>query len=139
MNRLGLLPASIILIGLFIGCGTGTPGGDGCDTDGKEYVNQDPQNCERIKFKCDSYSRPFFDDCGCGCERVKERPISSYQSCGPRQKEAANCIQIYKPVCGWSEKPSRCFSPQCRQSYANSCFACVDTRVMGFTDGACPN
>ena len=140
MNRLGLLPVSISFFCLSLPhCGTVLPGGSGCDADGKEYVSKDPQKCEMMKFKCDSSSRPFFDSCGCGCERIGDRPLNGYMTCDARQKGADQCIQIYQPVCGWKANPSRCFSPGCKQSYANKCFACVDSRVVGYTEGACPN
>lgn len=142
MNRLGLLPVALFFSGIFFsaGCGSVLPGsGSGCDTDGKEYLSKDPAQCERMKFKCDSTSQPFFDSCGCGCEIKTERALNGYMTCGPREKAADQCIQIYQPVCGWKANPSRCFSPGCKQSYANKCFACVDKRVVGYTEGACPN
>lgn len=124
----------------FSSCGSGNGlSGMGCEQDGRGYVSRDPAQCAAIKLKCDSYSKPFSNDCGCGCERVKNRPLASYTACNSRQKSANLCIQIYQPVCGWNRRPSECYSSGCRQSYANSCFACVDERVVGYTSGACPN
>jgi hypothetical protein len=33
----------------------------------KEYVARDPNVCAAIRFYC-PVGRPFFDDCGCGCD-----------------------------------------------------------------------
>ena len=32
-----------------------------------EYTCEDPEECERVQFKCEEGENPFFDDCGCGC------------------------------------------------------------------------
>ncbi len=34
------------------------------------YVNEDPEFCQRILFLCVENYEPFFDDTGCGCEKI---------------------------------------------------------------------
>lgn len=36
----------------------------------RKYVAQSPEQCQTVKFFCDS-GTPFFDECGCGCEQSK--------------------------------------------------------------------
>lgn len=36
----------------------------------RRYISQDPQRCAAIRFFCETGEQPFFNDCGCGCERA---------------------------------------------------------------------
>ena len=142
-NRIGVnllrvfYSAGIVLL---LSCSSGgSSTGNHCDASGRDYISRDVQRCAVMRFKCDSASRPFSDQCGCGCEAVKERPVAQFTQCGPSSRNADACIQIYKPVCGWKANPDHCFSSNCKSSYANSCFACADEHVVGYTSGACPN
>ncbi|QRN94714.1 hypothetical protein JRI60_37195 [Archangium violaceum] len=38
----------------------------------KQYVSKSPERCATIRFICAPGFQPFFDDCGCGCERGKQ-------------------------------------------------------------------
>ena len=44
-----------------------------CDYDDprKSYVSKSPEQCAAIQFLCAQDYRPFFDDCGCGCELAR--------------------------------------------------------------------
>lgn len=63
-----------------------------------------------------------------------------FKECTVESRNIQYCIELYQPVCGWfTKKPSDCTNIYCRESYANSCFACKDKRVLGFTEGKCKN
>jgi len=47
--------------------------------------------------------------------------------CTEKQRQVDVCIKIYQPVCGYPEK----------QTYTNSCFACMDENVEYWVDGPC--
>lgn len=34
----------------------------------REYRMRDPAQCKAALFSCDTGKKPFFNDCGCGCE-----------------------------------------------------------------------
>ncbi len=77
-------------------------------------------------------------------KQKQENPDSkldfSFIKCPEDSKNIDYCIEVYEPVCGWfTNKPSDCNSIYCRESYANSCFACKDKRVIGYTKGNCKN
>lgn len=134
-----LLGFGFLLILLLLPSCNSSISGVGCKTEGRHYISEDLDRCARIKFKCDSFSRPFSDECGCGCEKVRERQVKNFSPCSQRARGADYCVQVYEPVCGWKREPSGCFSPICKSSFANSCFACADREVVGYTKGACPN
>ena len=59
-------------------------------------------------------------------------------TCSPQSRQAEACIEIYAPVCG--EKKVECVTEPCDPiptTYSNSCFACMDSRVGSYVDGAC--
>lgn len=140
MNRMAVPFSGLAFLAFLTmaGCSNGIVSSS-CSQEGRDYISKDPSRCATMRFKCDSQSRPFSDDCGCGCEQIKDRVLKNYNRCAERSRDAEACIQIYKPVCGWKQEPSRCFSPNCKSSFANSCFACSDRSVLGYTEGACPN
>lgn len=58
--------------------------------------------------------------------------------CKPEQREADACIEIYQPVCG--QVQVECITAPCdpiKQTFSNSCFACMNPRVMSYTEGEC--
>lgn len=73
----------------------------------------------------------------------KPVPISDAQQpaapCPAQRPEV--CVPEYLPVCGFIRPPG-CRSGDCsdwqNHTYANGCSACTDQRVIGFSDGVCP-
>lgn len=58
--------------------------------------------------------------------------------CTQNQKQADGCIEIYQPVCGYSDPDKiKCFKAPCASTYSNSCFACIDENVKYWVDGVC--
>ncbi len=61
-----------------------------------------------------------------------------YIICNNQDRNIDYCIEIYEPVCGWTvSHPSECKGKYCRESFANSCFACKDKKIIGYTKGNC--
>jgi hypothetical protein len=61
---------------------------------GQRYVSRDPDQCALIRFKCAEGFIPFFNDCGCGCQKQKKAcdyndPNRSYIS-----RDPAECVLI---------------------------------------------
>ncbi len=59
-------------------------------------------------------------------------------TCSPESREAEACIEIYQPVCG--QVQVECVSEPCEpvtETFSNSCFACMDERVVSYSEGAC--
>jgi hypothetical protein len=57
---------------------------------GQRYVSRDPNECLLIDFICAEGFTPFFNDCGCGCQKQKKAcdyddPRRSYVSRDPVQ------------------------------------------------------
>ncbi len=48
--------------------------------------------------------------------------------CTEKSRNAGACIEIYTPVCGLPVK----------QTFSNSCFACLNTDVKYYVPGKCP-
>tara|TARA_Y100000310_G_C20580818_1_gene762883 strand:+ start:487 stop:888 length:402 start_codon:yes stop_codon:yes gene_type:complete len=60
--------------------------------------------------------------------------------CTEEQREVDGCIEIYQPVCGWSDPEKiQCITFPCASTYSNSCFACQDENVEYWTEGECPS
>ncbi len=58
--------------------------------------------------------------------------------CKDEQRNADFCIEIYQPVCG--QVQVECIKAPCppiRQTFANSCKACANERVISYIEGAC--
>ena len=49
------------------------------------------------------------------------------ESCAPETRNAEACVEIYDPVCGLPNK----------ETYSNSCFACLDSNVQYHVLGQC--
>ena len=56
-------------------------------------------------------------------------PTVSFIKCGPYKPDIA-CIQLYQPVCGLLKDGSY-------KTQGNSCTACTDINVVGYTPGEC--
>jgi len=58
--------------------------------------------------------------------------------CTEEQKQADACIEIYQPVCGYSDPEKiQCIRAPCASTYSNSCFACQGEDVLYWVDGVC--
>ena len=58
--------------------------------------------------------------------------------CEESQRQADACIEIYQPVCGYSDPEKiQCVRAPCASTYPNSCFACMDENVEYWVDGVC--
>lgn len=59
-------------------------------------------------------------------------------TCSPESRQATACIKIYAPVCATVEV--QCVTTPCEpvpETYSNSCYACADENVVGYSEGAC--
>ena len=59
--------------------------------------------------------------------------------CLPEQRNVDACIEIYQPVC--ASINVQCVTTPCdpvRETYANSCKACMNSLVSSYTEGECP-
>lgn len=77
---------------------------------------------------------------------VKPEPIISpapntpeeQNYCTQESREAQMCIEVYDPACGWLDPAQiQCIKYPCAQTFSNSCFACMDRRVLYWTKGEC--
>jgi len=60
--------------------------------------------------------------------------------CLPEQRNVDECIEIYQPVCGQVQVD--CIKEPCYlafETFANSCYACINERVISYTEGECYN
>lgn len=102
------------------------------------YISTDPVRCSVMPV-CE-FGTPFRNECGCGCRIDAKENMAGVTRCSEVQRRVEYCAEIYAPVCGWfTVRPSDCNDTYCRESFANSCFACKDSRVMAFTSGNCPS
>lgn len=115
---------------------------ENCDyeNDVKKYIGKSNEECSRIRFMCETSREYFADECGCGCKLKQSSNLNKKENfCTPEQKKAEVCIQVYKPVCGWSDPQKiQCIKYPCAQIFSNSCFACADENVLYWTEGECP-
>ena len=59
--------------------------------------------------------------------------------CSQQERESDFCIELYQPVCGWSDPEKiKCIKYPCAQTFSNSCFACQNPNVLYWTEGDCP-
>ena len=69
------------------------------------------------------------------CPDVEENRVY----CTEEQKQADACIEIYQPVCGYSDPEKiQCIKFPCASTSPNSCVACSDESVKYWVDGICP-
>lgn len=62
-------------------------------------------------------------------EKTEENPNKVY--CKPEQRNADVCIEIYEPVCGFSDDNLQ------TKTFSNSCFVCIDKNVEYYVRGEC--
>ena len=63
----------------------------------------------------------------------------SVTDCLPEQRNVDACIEIYQPVC--ASVNVQCVTTPCdpvRETYSNSCKACMNSLVSSYTEGECP-
>jgi hypothetical protein len=74
-------------------------------------------------------------------DKPNEAPIKDHIPCQPEQRNADACIEIFQPVCGLVDTNIRCITEPCpsskQQTFSNSCHACRDKNVLGYTRGEC--
>lgn len=78
-----------------------------------------------------------------GCAATDPRPLveppTGFAQCIEPRPEL--CTQDYRPVCGLRGTGVRCVTTPCesteRLTYGNSCSACSDRDVVGYTQGVC--
>lgn len=59
--------------------------------------------------------------------------------CTSESRKGDVCITLYEPVCGWFDPEKiQCIKYPCAETFSNSCFACLDEKVLYWTDGECP-
>jgi hypothetical protein len=59
-------------------------------------------------------------------------------NCLSEQRNVDACIQIYQPVC--AKVRVECVTTPCDpvfETFSNSCFACMNDRVISYTEGEC--
>lgn len=71
-------------------------------------------------------------------EVEEETEEDASTECYAEQRDVDACIQIYAPVCGWSDESIQCITYPCASTYSNSCFACQNKDVSHWTPGECP-
>lgn len=59
----------------------------------KSYVSRSPDQCAATDFVCEKGTQQFFNECGCGCEKVVGTPCGN-NVCGP----GLSCCNA---SCGW--------------------------------------
>lgn len=76
-----------------------------------------------------------------GCVAAPAIPATSggYVACANPRPEI--CTREYRPVCAQVDTGKRCVTVPCEsavsQTRGNACDACGDSKVMGYTPGAC--
>ena len=107
----------------------------------RKYVSQDTNECQRTQILCVEGSEKFEDSTGCGCQ-----PKTTQQKltlCLDEQRNADACITLFAPVCATVDTNLRCITEPCPstefKTYSNSCVACSDENVLGYTEGECSN
>src|SRR6056297_683365 len=52
--------------------------------------------------------------------------------CKPGQRDSDVCIQVYNPVCGFTQEGEK-------ETFSNSCVACLNSKVDFYIQGECEN
>jgi hypothetical protein len=98
------------------GCNSCSCGADGlvactlracaCDysAPGRRWVARSAEQCRLVKFSCVAGQRPFFNDCGCGCEAEPATPCrvggcSSQLCVGPGDPDVSTCEWLEQYAC----------------------------------------
>jgi hypothetical protein len=97
-------------------CEAGSDAGDGCTRDEphRSYIANDPEACSTIRFACADGLRPFFDECGCGCE----------QGCVPSGCSGQVCADVDSNIvttCEWRDEYACYRDAECTQQADGSC------------------
>jgi hypothetical protein len=59
--------------------------------------------------------------------------------CSPASRLASTCLDRQNPVCGWFDPEKvKCFAYPCAADFPNECVACMDDKVVFYTEGPCP-
>jgi hypothetical protein len=81
------------------------------------------------------------ETCTAKCVPLPEPEPTPYTTCEDAARGAEMCPMIYAPVCAEVDTGIRCVQAPCPSSkfvtYSNSCVACSDKSVLGYTDGPC--
>ena len=130
----------------------------------KNYISNDLELCPLIQFLCIEGKERFDDSIGCGCQDVILKactsdakicpdgsvvsrdgnnnceffPCSDEIKCDAESRNAEACIEIYQPVC--AKVRVDCITTPCdpiKQEFSNSCFACINSRTLSYTEGEC--
>ncbi len=105
----------------------------------KNYIGNSKEECSLIKFMCTEGYEPFFDEKGCGCQKIKEDVKPERVFCEESQRNVDVCTMEYRPVCGWfNPEKVQCIKYPCAQTISNPCFACSNPDVLYWTEGECP-
>lgn len=107
------------------------------DEQGRTYKSRDATVCMRIKYACENGTAPFSDESGCGCMPVTQEVTV----CDHTAARGMMCTMQYDPVCAQVDNSIRCIRAPCPSTdnvtYSNSCEACKNENVYGYTKGAC--
>ena len=115
------------------------------------------QECEYIsEADCTSLGG-YFQECASACRHDPTAEICTMQcvpvcslnnqtngkprevKCLPDQRSAEVCSNLHDPVCGWFDPNQiQCVKYPCAQTFGNFCDACVDSKVLYWTQGECP-
>ncbi len=95
-------------------------------TSGRTYVQTNQTLCAATDWICGEGEQQFYDETGCGCEKVdgKKQAIDCTE---PRPQA---CTKEYMPVCGQKEDGTS-------DTYGNKCTACADKDVLSYVNEAC--
>jgi len=85
---------------------------------------QKPDNGEVDSHGCLIAEGYYWNETEGACVKDSEKEF-----CPPGSRDADICIEIYSPVCGYPIK----------QSFSNSCFACLNNNVDYYISGECPD
>ena len=100
--------------------------GDGADSDGLIACNTDARICGDGSVVVRGGSDCEFEACSGGVV------------CSEDSRGVGACIEIYQPVCG--DVRVDCITAPCdfvKETFPNSCFACLNERVNSYVDGEC--
>lgn len=115
----------------------------------RRYVANSEEQCAAIRFRCEPGEAYFADKKGCGCERpaglnppaeVKGEAGGLTRTSCMAGDRTTNCAgKEAHAVCGWFDPAKiQCIKAPCAGTYESSCLACVDEKVLEWTDGPCP-
>jgi len=71
---------------------------------------------------------------------INKEPSNQEQEknyCAEESRNSEVCTFLYDPVCGWFSEETQCVKYPCAQTYSNSCVACLDEKVLYWTQGKC--